>query len=96
MQVQNTLMWRGCDSRRAGIRNGLPGFSQIEDSIQQHIIAHHLPQFSGKLSLYNSHVLRQFTAADGGSGLRRHIDEADGGGVGAGAFSLRVCSSKAD
>ena len=70
------LRWRGIARRNESIRRCLPGCRAIEEGCTK-LITQHFPDLAPDLVKFNSHILRQYYEADGGSGFGRHIDEAD-------------------
>ena len=78
LQMQNTLRWSHCVTRADHLRRYLPGYQQIEQAVMRLLLAVFPRWLVLGLGLHNGHMLRQFFAADGGSGFSGHIDEADG------------------
>ena len=78
LQMQNTLRWSHCVTRADHLRQYLPGYQQIEQAVMRLLLAVFPRWLVLGLGLHNGHMLRQFFAADGGSGFSGHIDEADG------------------
>ena len=78
LQMQNTLRWSHCVTRADHLRQYLPGYQQIEQAVMRLLLAVFPKWLVLGLGLHNGHMLRQFFAADGGSGFSDHIDEADG------------------
>ena len=76
MQEQNVLRWGYSETRVESLRANLPGYAAIERSVQE-VLAKTFPDLASGLGLHNGHILRQFFAADGGSGFSEHIDHAD-------------------
>ena len=78
MQLDNTLRIRGGrKSRLDECRECLPGFAGLEADVMVWIRATFGDAIAEATELYNWHILRQFTAADSGSGFGKHIDLAD-------------------
>ena len=75
-QEENVLRWGYGESRLEGFREHLPGYAEIERSVQR-VLEATFPHLAPGLGLHNGHILRQFFQADGGSGFNEHIDEAD-------------------
>jgi hypothetical protein len=78
LQMQNTLRWSHSVTRQDHLRRYLPGYQQIEQAVMRLLLAVFPRWLVLGLGLHNGHMLRQFFAADGGSGFSGHIDEADG------------------
>lgn len=77
MQRQNTLRWGSTSkSRIESIRMQLPGYRELECGVWK-LLELHFPQLVRGIGLHNGHILRQFRAADGGSGFDYHVDDAD-------------------
>ena len=76
-QRENTLRWRKSVNTEKGMRQYLPGFDLIEQSVMKDLLPSLFPSFAHGLSMYNGHILRQGHALDGGSSFDTHIDEAD-------------------
>jgi hypothetical protein len=76
-QMQNTLRWGHLVTRADHLRRYLPGYQQIEQAVMRLLLAVFPRWLVLGLGLHNGHMLRQFFAADGGSGFCDHIDEAD-------------------
>ena len=76
LQEQNVLRWGYSVSRLEGLRSHLPGYAEIERSVER-VLEATFPHLAHGLGLHNGHILRQFFGADGGSGFNEHIDEAD-------------------
>ena len=54
----------------------LPGYRELECGVWK-LLELHFPQLVRGIGLHNGHILRQFRAADGGSGFDYHVDDAD-------------------